>query len=50
MVSFIRKENSFKGIALTLCKVTINTNDTDEKHTWPGEKGKCCCKQVRETF
>lgn len=51
MVSFLRRENYFKDIALNLCKVIVNTNDTDAKHTWPGEKGNCCeVKQVRGTF
>ena len=34
MVSFLHGENSLKEIAMTLCKVIINTNDTDAKHTW----------------
>lgn len=51
MVSFLHRENSFKDIALILCKVIINTNDTAAKHTWPAEKGNCCeVKEVRGTF
>lgn len=48
MVSFRHRKNALKVVTLTFCKVIMKANDTDAKHTWPGEKRNCEAKWVEK--